>query len=144
MSYLKLLYPNGRIGRLEFILFYTPLISITYYCLFIMILVFFPCVLDDFLTTIKHVPYISIAALVISHYFLGGLNLWLLPGLFIICLFLSCLVAVKRFHDFNASGWWLVIGLFPYGIFVIWAAMIFIPGSRSTNDYDLYEESLAI
>ncbi|OQW43513.1 MAG: hypothetical protein A4S12_00445 [Proteobacteria bacterium SG_bin5] len=42
---------------------------------------------------------------------------------------------VRRLHDLNLSGWWLLVDLLPY---VGWAAMLvllLLPGSRGANRF---------
>jgi uncharacterized membrane protein YhaH (DUF805 family) len=46
----------------------------------------------------------------------------------------SIAVSVRRLHDTNRSGWWLLIALIPFGAFVI---LVFdcLEGDRGSNQY---------
>lgn len=43
-------------------------------------------------------------------------------------------VAVRRLHDTNKSGWWLLIGLIPFGGLVLLVFML-LDGDRTENGY---------
>ena len=38
----------------------------------------------------------------------------------------SLAVSVRRLHDSSHSGWWLLIGLIPFGIFVLFIFMLLV------------------
>lgn len=40
-------------------------------------------------------------------------------------------LAIRRIHDFNASGWWVIIMVLPIISLILWL----IPGTRSVNKY---------
>ena len=43
-------------------------------------------------------------------------------------------LAVRRLHDFNVSGWWILISFIPCGqLIVFW--LIFKKGTEGVNDY---------
>ena len=44
-------------------------------------------------------------------------------------------VCVKRYHDFNRSGWWAVLMLIPYLNFLVALIIGFIPGKSGDNQY---------
>ena len=46
-------------------------------------------------------------------------------------LVINFLWAIQRCHDFNATGWWSLILLFPLAGLVLW----FIPGSEAENHF---------
>jgi uncharacterized membrane protein YhaH (DUF805 family) len=47
--------------------------------------------------------------------FIGGENLNILSGLYgLAALVPSIAIAIRRLHDTNRSGWWLLIGLVPF------------------------------
>jgi uncharacterized membrane protein YhaH (DUF805 family) len=66
---------------------------------------------------------------------------------FIAILIPSLAVQVRRFHDQNRSGWWVLLGFVPYiGSLVVLVFML-IEGTKGPNDYgpdpkssDNYEE----
>ncbi|MDE3115056.1 MAG: DUF805 domain-containing protein [Pseudomonadota bacterium] len=60
------------------------------------------------------------------------LNTHALTGLFSLALLLPSLgISVRRLHDTNRSGWWILLGVVPGGLMAIIAAMAFITGSDS-------------
>lgn len=50
---------------------------------------------------------------------------------FVVMLWFSVIIGVKRCHDMNISGWWTLTIIFPLIVFV-W---IFVPGSKTANQY---------
>ena len=44
-------------------------------------------------------------------------------------------LAVKRAHDFDASGAWILIGLVPYVNILLLLWLVFFPGSTGANSY---------
>jgi uncharacterized membrane protein YhaH (DUF805 family) len=62
-----------------------------------------------------------------------GLMLYLAVGLALIIPSLA--VAVRRLHDTNRSGWWVLIGLLPFlGALVLLVFMV-LPGTVGPNSY---------
>lgn len=57
-------------------------------------------------------------------------------GIFILASFLPALAAqVRRLHDTNASGWWLLLAFLPYAgglIMLVWFCM---PGTKGRNSF---------
>ena len=68
----------------------------------------------------------------------------LLSILFMLAMVLPGLsVSVRRLHDTDRSGWWLLVGLVPIlGMFAVLAFMV-IPGSDQTNRYGGVPSTLA-
>lgn len=65
----------------------------------------------------------------------GGASGWLLLLAFLFSLAPSLGVAIRRLHDIDKSGWWLLIALIPFlGVFMLlfWAACL---GDRGPNAY---------
>ncbi|MBU6444991.1 MAG: DUF805 domain-containing protein [Alphaproteobacteria bacterium] len=55
-----------------------------------------------------------------------------LTGLFSLALLLPGLgISVRRLHDTNRSGWWILLGAVPGGLMAVIAAMAFITGANS-------------
>lgn len=55
--------------------------------------------------------------------------------LILITLINLCILKVKRLHDFDASGWWILALLIP-GIGWLWGlAIFFIPGTEGANRF---------
>lgn len=44
-------------------------------------------------------------------------------------------VSVLRLHDFNRSGWWVLLSLIPYAGFLMNVVMLLWPGHAEENDY---------
>ena len=54
----------------------------------------------------------------------------------LIILIPSMAVSVRRFHDRNKSGWWLLIGLVPIiGIFWLFVDLALLPANEEGNSY---------
>lgn len=66
----------------------------------------------------------------------------LICGALIIGSWISISAAVRRYHDQNKTGWWLLIVLVPY-IGQLWQTIElgFFSGTPSGNDYDVQERS---
>ena len=70
-------------------------------------------------------------------YTLGGGRM-ILPvlGLVLLGIFLPTLAAqVRRLHDTNASGWWILVGLIPYVGGLIMLVWFCIPGTKGENRF---------
>ncbi|PSJ40376.1 DUF805 domain-containing protein [Allosphingosinicella deserti] len=64
-------------------------------------------------------------------YILGGL----LVLAFIPWFIASLAIGVRRLHDHDKSGWWLLIGLIPYVGGVIQLVLMLLPGDQGDNRY---------
>lgn len=66
----------------------------------------------------------------------GGLLAVMLIAVYIVVIWISLAVSVKRWHDRGKSGWWVLIGLIPL-IGGIWALIEtgFLPGDPGTNRF---------
>jgi uncharacterized membrane protein YhaH (DUF805 family) len=55
----------------------------------------------------------------------------------------SIAVAIRRLHDTNKSGWWLLIGLIPFGgiVLIVFYAM---EGTNGPNDHGAAAEPAAV
>ena len=77
---------------------------------------------------------IAVAAIIQSvwlNYILGGL----LVLAFIPWFIASLAIGVRRLHDHDKSGWWLLIGLIPYVGGVIQLVLMLLPGDQGDNRY---------
>lgn len=45
------------------------------------------------------------------------------------------MISIRRMHDLNKSGWWLLISLIPYVDIIFSIYVIFAPGTRGDNRY---------
>ena len=54
----------------------------------------------------------------------------------------SIAVAIRRLHDTNKSGWWLLIGLIPFGGIVLLVFYI-LEGTNGPNDHGAAPEPAA-
>ena len=63
---------------------------------------------------------------------------WLFSLLSILLIWPSLALSIKRWHDRNKSGWWVLIGLVPI-IGGLWALIEtgFLPGTVGPNEYGL-------
>lgn len=60
---------------------------------------------------------------------------WILA---ILIIWPSLAIAIKRWHDRNKSGWWVLIGLIPIvGPIWVWVECGFLPGTVGPNEYGL-------
>ena len=64
----------------------------------------------------------------------SGFWLLLLPLLFG-ALFVSLRLTVLRCHDLNWSGWWSLLMLIPYAGSLFNLVLLFVPGTRGSNDF---------
>lgn len=64
----------------------------------------------------------ELVALVMIVYFLISLVPWLALG-------------VRRLHDTNTSGWWMLAFLVPLASFVLLVALLFVGGTKGPNRY---------
>jgi uncharacterized membrane protein YhaH (DUF805 family) len=46
--------------------------------------------------------------------------------------------AVRRFHDFDKSGWWVLLNLIPFVNFVVGLVLLFAPPSPSAQEENRY------
>lgn len=49
--------------------------------------------------------------------------------------FIAALFAIKRLHDFNASGWWVAFFIIPQLYFILLILTLFIKGTSGDNKY---------
>jgi uncharacterized membrane protein YhaH (DUF805 family) len=60
----------------------------------------------------------------------------LLGGLYALAVLLPSLgVSVRRLHDTDRSGWWLLIGLIPFIGGIVLLVFFVLPGTRGPNRY---------
>jgi uncharacterized membrane protein YhaH (DUF805 family) len=62
---------------------------------------------------------------------------WILVSLIVLVMIWPGLaISIKRWHDRDKSGWWILIGLIPL-VGPIWALIEtgFLPGTEGTNQY---------
>ena len=69
----------------------------------------------------------------------------MLAGLFVLAVFLPYLgVSVRRLHDINRSGWWILIGFVPLVgalLLIYWYVQ---PGTPGKNDYGSDPKAAAV
>ena len=68
----------------------------------------------------------------------SGFLWWLVSILTVVIIWPSLALSIKRWHDRNKSGWWVLIGLVPI-IGGLWALIEtgFLPGTIGPNEYGL-------
>lgn len=63
-----------------------------------------------------------------------GYFLWF--ALYVIFFLASLAVAVRRMHDSNRSGWWILVSLIPCGIGAVWFIVLAVmPSDPAPNNY---------
>lgn len=65
----------------------------------------------------------------------NGLGVVLLPLWFLISVYTGIMVQIKRYHDHDKSGWWVLTGFIP--LYNIWATieLLFLRGTKGPNRY---------
>jgi uncharacterized membrane protein YhaH (DUF805 family) len=64
----------------------------------------------------------------------NDLNLSLL--ILIMPLWFSFVITIKRLHDMNCSGWWILINFIPYiGPIIMLIVLGFVPGTKGSNRF---------
>ncbi len=66
---------------------------------------------------------------------LGSLVALLIPLYWLAVFIPSLALAVRRLHDTNKSGWWLLIGLIPFVGAIILLVFYLLDSDRGANDY---------
>ncbi len=56
----------------------------------------------------------------------------------------SIAVAIRRLHDTNKSGWLLLIGLIPFGGFIILIVFYAMEGTNGPNDHGAAAEPASV
>jgi uncharacterized membrane protein YhaH (DUF805 family) len=65
---------------------------------------------------------------------LGVIGVILLIGVYLALIVPSVAVGIRRLHDTNKSGWWMLIGLIPFGGLVILVFFV-LEGTNGPNDH---------
>ena len=74
---------------------------------------------------------ISIALTALS----GLFGIGLLSAIYSLAVFIPTVaVSVRRLHDIGYAGWWVLLGLIPFGIFVL-LIFLALEGQHSANQY---------
>jgi uncharacterized membrane protein YhaH (DUF805 family) len=56
--------------------------------------------------------------------------------MFVACIWASYALSIKRLHDQDMSGWWLLLQFVPYlGPFALLIILGFLPGSAGSNQF---------
>lgn len=74
---------------------------------------------------------------------LGVIAFIIMLGLSLALIVPSIAVAIRRLHDTNKSGWWLLIGLIPFGGIVLLVFYI-LEGTNGPNDHGAVPEPAAV
>lgn len=67
--------------------------------------------------------------------FLGAFALVLFGILYIPVLVLSIAYSVRRLHDLNHSGWFVLLNFVPFLNIIVGLYLIFAPGTEGSNDF---------
>lgn len=66
----------------------------------------------------------------------GDVDIYLLVILGLILIPNTIILNIRRIHDINLSGWWLLLGLIPYvGNILVWLVLLFWPGTKGENKF---------
>lgn len=107
--------PYGRLGRLAFFLWMTLMTFINAgACL----------VIVGVAETVQHQASLGEGVAIILMILVVLLTTWT-----------SFALAIKRFHDMDASGWWVLLLCIPYFGILIALVICFIPGTEGANQY---------
>jgi uncharacterized membrane protein YhaH (DUF805 family) len=95
----------------------------------------------DFHGRANRTQYWTFQAVVLVFYLLytfsdgsGDLTYWI-GAAGALALFLPAVaITVRRLHDIDMSGWWILLGLLPFADLVL-IGMMLIPGAREANKY---------
>lgn len=117
--------PAGRFGRLSYLAWN----GVTYFIFSILMAAFAPIILPE--GTELSLEYL-IESGVTSFLFLS------LPLQAVYMLF-----SVRRLHDMNASGWWVLFSLVPLANAILALALMFIAGNEGSNDFGPPRETQA-
>lgn len=74
---------------------------------------------------------------------LGVIAFIIMFGLSLALIVPSIALAIRRLHDTNKSGWWLLIGLIPFGGIVLIVFYI-LEGTSGPNDHGAAPEPAAV
>jgi len=72
----------------------------------------------------------------ISLLFVKFLSFLVFPLSFV-AIYASYIIAIKRLHDFNLSGWYILFGFVPLVSLFLAIFLLFIPGKKVKNKYGL-------
>ncbi|MBX8519236.1 DUF805 domain-containing protein [Pseudomonas cichorii] len=65
-----------------------------------------------------------------------GIGLGPATGVLLVLMFMTNLsLNVRRLHDINLSGWYVLIGLIPILGPLFQISLLFVPGTKGVNDY---------
>ena len=105
----NLFTPDGRINRKEFVLFH----------ILCYVMLFFTIIIAGTLERIS-----------------GNYGIFLTLGIFFLLLVLiqRIFINIRRFHDIDRSGWWLLLYLIGLG-FIIFIFLCFLEGTPGPNKY---------
>ena len=74
---------------------------------------------------------------------LGIISSGILSTIFTLAIFFPSLgISVKRLHDINFSGWWLLIGFIPFIGAIALIVLACLPGTNGDNKYGSYPGSI--
>lgn len=74
----------------------------------------------------------------------ASFNIGLLGGIYALAVLLPGLaVAIRRLHDTDRSGWWILIGLIPFVGGIVLLVFFVLEGTRSANRFGADPKSVA-
>lgn len=78
------------------------------------------------------------AFVLISLLFVKVLSFLIVP-LIIVAIYTNYIIAIKRLHDLNLSGWYILFGFVPLISLILAIVLLFIPGNKKSNKYGPYD-----
>ena len=78
---------------------------------------------------------LKVVGIMIVGSLLAGISKWLAIPILIASVIGGWMTAIRRMHDLDKSGWWLLISFIPYVNIVFSLYVIFTPGTPSYNRY---------
>tara|TARA_R110000744_G_scaffold127711_2_gene234657 strand:+ start:324 stop:683 length:360 start_codon:yes stop_codon:yes gene_type:complete len=89
---------------------------------------------DEFIFYISFFMLYGNIVLVLNKYYSDHLGVLLLANVILLLAPAICSLITRRLHDLNASGWWQLIFLIPFGL-ILFFALPFKKGTEGANRY---------
>ena len=121
---LKILSARGRLGRVRYIGYSMGLMLLTYLTI---------AVLGGIAAALGGGD--SLSSLSTDE----PMGLLMTGGIIVLTLLsvvVSLLIAIQRLHDFNASGWWVLLMIVPFANAVLYLVLLIMPGTQGPNRFD--------
>lgn len=67
--------------------------------------------------------------------FLHGLSSLFALAIMLVYLYFGIVITVRRLHDLDRSGWWMLLFFVPLINLFVWIYILLFPGTRGSNQY---------